>query len=1086
MSISEARIRSLMGKDKVILQAEAYLDDGRIQMEKSSSFWRGEASVKGNVGGYRCSASINGDNIGNPSCQCGQSGATKGLCSHLGALLLAYNRESLIGSTRVVYTSPEAGRILNKSRRRAEQYYHRENDIVNVGLSYELTAGRDILTAEYFITNGKDKYPITNLLEFEENFTYGVSAAYGNISIMHETDSFGEEFRPMVEFMLKSIKRRKYIDEVVERTGSRRGNAEAGQMVLVGDAVDEFMSFCYSSGGQLVYKGEDGYSRRRKEVTLTDNNPDIAVRLETMGTAGYKAELSGVEQFIKGHKRMYVLQNSFIYMADEAYTKAMLEFVEETVKAGYNGGTKSYNLVIGRKDMPAFYNLVLANIKKYCKVTAGNMTMEQFEPWELECGINIDLDKINDRIVCAAEFMYRGHAIDVYGRVSDISGICRDYRKEAQIMTVINRYFKRSEIIGGKRIYYADQHQQIFELIKNGIGELRLLGQVNVSEEVLGYEIVDSMKINANVSIEGGWLKLDIDAGEYTTEELQELLDAFKRKEKYIRLSEKRFVKLDDNGLELLAQMAYDLDFSATDIINHQVFIPRYRALYIDGRLREGELAAYDKDSAFRALVRTIKQVEDSEFLVPEELEDVLRGYQKHGFHWLRTLDACGFGGILADDMGLGKTLQVITLLLDEKISVSRSVPSLIVAPASLVYNWENEIRRFAPQLNCVAIVGKKTKRMELLEKYSEYDVLITSYELLKRDMAVYNGISFRFQVIDEAQNIKNYSTENARSVKKIKAQTRFALTGTPIENKLSELWSIFDFLMPGFLYNYKKFRDKFERPIAVGNETGAMKGLTRMISPFVLRRLKKDVLKELPDKLEYDIYTKLEGRQHKLYTANALKLKNIIEGTDEEQFSSKRMQILAELMNLRQLCCDPSLCYHDYDGESSKLEMCLDMVKNGIAGGHRILLFSQFTSMLDIIAERFDKEGISYYTLNGSTTKEKRAQLVDSFNNDETNVFLISLKAGGVGLNLTGADMVIHYDPWWNIAAENQASDRAHRIGQSKTVSVFKLISKGTVEENIRELQKSKAQLADNILAGETISLGSLSKNELLSILSS
>lgn len=1085
MSISEAKIRSLMNKDKVILQAEAYLDDGRVQMEKTTSFWKGEASLKGNIGGYRCSASINGDKIYNVRCQCGKSGTTENLCSHVGALLLAYNRESLLGSKRVVYTSPEAGRILSKSRRRAEQYYHRENDILNVGLAYELTVGRDMVSVGYFITDGKDRYPIMNLSEFEENFTYGVSASYGNISIMHEPDSFSEEFRPMVQFMLKNIRRRKYMNDMADKAGNRK-NATEEQMILVGDTVDEFMSFCYGSGGELIYKGDEGYSRRKKEVMLTDNNPDIAVRLEAMGTSGYKAEMTGVEQFIKGHGRMYVLSDSFIYMADEAYTKAMLEFVEETVKAGYNGGTKSYNLVISRKDMPAFYNLVIANIKKYCKVTAGNMTMEQFEPWELECSFNIDLDKLNDRITCEADFLYRGQVIDVYGTVSDISGICRDYRKEAQTMTAINKYFKRSENIGGKRMYYAEQYRDIFELIKNGIRELRTLGQVNVSEEVLGYEIVDSMKINANVSMEGGWLKLDIDAGEYTKEELQELLEAFKHKEKYIRLSEKKIVRLDDNGLELLAQMAYDLDFSATDIINHQVFIPKYRALYIDGRLREGELAAYDKDSAFRALVRTIKQVEDSEFLVPEELEEVLRGYQKHGFHWLRTLDACGFGGILADDMGLGKTLQIITLLLDEKISVSRNVPSLIVAPASLVYNWENEIRRFAPQLKCIAVVGKKAKRAEMLEKYNEYDVLITSYELLKRDMVIYKDISFRFQVIDEAQNIKNYSTENAKCVKMIKAQTRFALTGTPIENKLSELWSIFDFLMPGFLYSYKKFREKFERPIAVENEAGAMKGLTRMIRPFVLRRLKKDVLKELPDKLEYDIYTKLEGRQHKLYTANALRLKKIIEGTDEEQFGSKRMQILAELMNLRQLCCDPSLCYHDYDGESSKLEMCLDIVKNGIEGGHRILLFSQFTTMLDIIADRFEKEGITYYVLNGSTTKEKRNQLVDSFNSDETNVFLISLKAGGVGLNLTGADMVIHYDPWWNVAAENQASDRAHRIGQSKTVSVFKLISKGTVEENIRELQKSKAQLADNILAGETISLGSLSKSELLSILSS
>ena len=289
---------------------------------------------------------------------------------------------------------------------------------------------------------------------------------------------------------------------------------------------------------------------------------------------------------------------------------------------------------------------------------------------------------------------------------------------------------------------------------------------------------------------------------------------------------------------------------------------------------------------------------------------------------------------------------------------------------------------------------------------------------------------------------------------------------------------------MPGFLYTYAKFRSKFEQPIASNQDIGAMKGLNRMISPFVLRRLKKDVLKELPEKQEYDVYAQLQGKQHKLYVANALRLKSIIEDTSEEDFRDKRMEILSEIMRLRQMCCDPTLCYEGYDGESAKLELCIDMIKNGISGGHKILLFSQFTSMLDILASRFEKEGISFYMLTGATNKDKRLKLVEQFNGDDTNVFLISLKAGGVGLNLTGADMVIHYDPWWNIAAQNQAADRAHRIGQNKVVSVFKLIARSSIEERIVKLQKSKEKLADNILKGETISLGSLSKKELLSIL--
>ena len=528
--------------------------------------------------------------------------------------------------------------------------------------------------------------------------------------------------------------------------------------------------------------------------------------------------------------------------------------------------------------------------------------------------------------------------------------------------------------------------------------------------------------------------------------------------------------------------MAYDLDFSADDLINDNIFIPRYRALYVDSRL-SGNVSEYSKSQDFKNLVRTIKQVEDSEIVVPGSLNDILRGYQKHGYRWLKTMDLCGFGGILADDMGLGKTIQILTLLVDEYLVNYSNKKTLIVTPTSLIYNWENEIERFAKGLKTVAVIGAKSERVNIINN-SEANIFITSYELLKRDINEYKDIDFRFQILDEAQNIKNFTTNNARVVKKIQAETKFALTGTPIENRLSELWSIFDFVMPGFLYSNKKFREKFEIPIVKQNETDALKGLKRMISPFILRRDKSEVLKELPDKLEYNLFAKMEGEQQKIYTANAIKLRDEILNKDIGEFNSNKIRFLAELTKLRQICCDPSLCYDNYDDDSSKLELCVDLVKTSIEGGHKILLFSQFTSMLDIIAKRLTKEGVSYYTMTGATSKEDRMNLVNKFNKDETSVFLISLKVGGTGLNLTGADIVIHYDPWWNVAVQNQATDRAHRIGQEKVVSVFKLITKNSVEENILSLQQSKERLSSNIVSLENISLSNLSKNELLSIL--
>ena len=362
--------------------------------------------------------------------------------------------------------------------------------------------------------------------------------------------------------------------------------------------------------------------------------------------------------------------------------------------------------------------------------------------------------------------------------------------------------------------------------------------------------------------------------------------------------------------------------------------------------------------------------------------------------------------------------------------------------------------------------------------------MLITSYDLLKRDMEQYLSFRFRYQIIDEAQVIKNPATQSARAVKQVQSRTRFALTGTPVENRLSELWSIFDFLMPGFLFSYSRFRRKIETPIAKGEDSGALQVLRRMIGPFVLRRLKGDVLKELPEKLESVIYSKAEEAQKKLYTAHALELKTMLEELDGASVDSDRLQILAQLTRLRQLCCDPSLCYSNYKGGSAKLDTCMDLIRQGIDGGHKILLFSQFTSMLERIEARLKKEAIACHMLTGSTPKEERIRMAGAFQNDEVPVFLISLKAGGTGLNLTAADIVIHYDPWWNVAAQNQATDRTHRIGQEKQVTVWKLIMKDTIEENILKLQDRKKSLAEQIITEGTVSLNSLTREDLLEIL--
>ena len=370
-------------------------------------------------------------------------------------------------------------------------------------------------------------------------------------------------------------------------------------------------------------------------------------------------------------------------------------------------------------------------------------------------------------------------------------------------------------------------------------------------------------------------------------------------------------------------------------------------------------------------------------------------------------------------------------------------------------------------------------------KKADSEDILLTSYDLLKRDISEYEGYKFRCEIIDEAQYIKNANTQAAKAVKEVQADFRLALTGTPVENRLSELWSIFDYLMPGFLYSYKKFREEVEIPAVQNSDEDAMKRLQKMIRPFVLRRLKKEVLTDLPDKLEENMFVQLTGEQQKLYDAHVKRMMLMLDKQSEEEFKTSKITILAELTKLRQICCDPSLIFADYKADSAKVDMCLNMISNAVESGHKILLFSQFTTMLDHLAKRLEEEKISYYMLTGSTSKEKRAQMVENFNTDDTQVFCISLKAGGTGLNLTAADIVIHFDPWWNLAVQNQATDRAHRIGQKNVVNVYKLIVKDTIEENILKLQEKKRELADQILEGEGLNGGSFTKEELMELLS-
>jgi len=505
-----------------------------------------------------------------------------------------------------------------------------------------------------------------------------------------------------------------------------------------------------------------------------------------------------------------------------------------------------------------------------------------------------------------------------------------------------------------------------------------------------------------------------------------------------------------------------------------------FRAFSINERAEnDHSLIHFNRSDIFTDVIKRFENIDTSSYEMTSRYDELLRDYQKYGYQWLRTLSDYGFGGILADDMGLGKTLQVISLLDQNKTD---GQISMVVAPASLILNWEDEVKKFAPSLAAVSVYGTAKARKAIIENARDYELLITSYDYIRRDVELYQDIQFDYVILDEAQYIKNQKTKNAHTVKELRGTHRLVLTGTPIENSLAELWSIFDFLMPGYLYPYAYFVREYERPIVKDKDEQKQLALKKLISPFILRRRKTDVLKELPDKIETTMPIEFSEDEKKLYLANLSQVNMELQDKLKMDQTSA-IAILAMLTRLRQICCEPRVLYENIAQPSSKMVACMELIKQLRENGKKVLLFSSFTSVLDLLHAELDAVGISHYTLTGATDKVKRRELVAKFQEDDTDVFLISLKAGGTGLNLTAAEAVIHYDPWWNMSAQNQATDRAHRIGQEKTVQVFKLIMKDSIEEKIQTLQEAKKDLADAFVEGNDGTITSMSKEDIMAL---
>ncbi|MCX0416663.1 DEAD/DEAH box helicase [Clostridium perfringens] len=808
----------------------------------------------------------------------------------------------------------------------------------------------------------------------------------------------------------------------------------------------------------------------KKKINFNFNsiNYEVKVKKENVPVALTLKE--GKEGFVLSHhKKFPVILNNLgdvMFFDRNLYLprKRQLEYYIPIHKLFLKNNTITY-----KKSLENLRSL-LEELKNISKNIVLDENIRVFKEKLMKTTFNLYKNK--GKIYCNVKIDYCGYIIDLIRDEKDNSFL-RDLKSEKYIEFQLERFkfIKREE-----DFCFIGNEEEMYELFSKGIKRLRELGEVLLSEELKEFKVLDSSLISSELKELSNFYKLKFDFGDFELRELRESIEAMKKGDRFYR-TKKVYLDLEDPGIVNFLNLLEDLGLE--NIKDNEVYIDKSKVLYIQEKLKDRNLSFIKGGNVLQEIVGKLLNKQFKRKLVPKALNAELRPYQKEGFKWINEITDLGFGGVLADDMGLGKTLQIIAFLLSQKKS-----KSIVVVPTSVIYNWMDEFEKFAPSIRIGLVHGSKSKRDKVLrdfkrglgikieesnlkeKSYEKYDVLLTTYGTLKNDEKSYENLSFDYCIIDEAQNIKNPVAQATLSVKNIKSRCNIALTGTPIENNLMELWSIFDFVMPGYLFTKERFRERF-----ILDESN-LSELKSLITPFILRRLKEDVLSELPEKLEKKYLVEMKGKQKQLYSFYVKAIKNQLnENKSSEKSGRDKINLFAYLTKLREICLDPSLVVPDYTGGGSKLTVVKEIVKDASESGKKILLFSQFTSVLKKIEEDFKKEDISYLYLDGGTSAKDRVERVKKFNEDSNiKVFLISLKAGGVGLNLTSASVVIHFDPWWNPAVEDQATDRAHRFGQENKVEVIKLVAKDTIEEKIVLMQEDKRELIQSLMDGKTM----------------
>ncbi|MDR0137824.1 SNF2 helicase associated domain-containing protein [Metabacillus idriensis] len=778
---------------------------------------------------------------------------------------------------------------------------------------------------------------------------------------------------------------------------------------------------------------------------------------------GFQLKINGLEQMVVLNSYRSVLYEGKLVQMKREDCKRLSD-LKQMLEAS---GTNQIPVPLGQLEF--FMEKVVPGLRRLGNVQISDAVSKKFLKTPLLA--KLYLDRVKNRLLAGLEFHYENFVMNPLERRELPAGsmLIRDVEKEDEILALMeDSLFAKTD--GG---YFLHNEELEYEFLYHAVPKLQKLAQLYATTAVRNRIFRENARPQIKVRVKKertNWLEFKFEMDGISEKQIREVLLALEEKRKYYRLRNGSLMSLETREFEEINRFLNALPVQNENLENG-LNLPIVKGLQL---LDAADDHAFKLEESFHQFLEDIRNPGGMEFEVPKGLDSILRDYQKQGYQWMKTLAGYGFGGILADDMGLGKTLQSITYILSELPDIrKKKLPVLIVCPSSLTYNWVGEIMKFGPVIEAVVIDGNKTERLEIWKHAADMDVVITSYPLLRRDINMFEKQAFHTVFFDEAQAFKNPVTQTARAVKMIKAENRFALTGTPVENSLEELWSIFHVVFPELFLGLKEYSNLSRKKIA------------RRIRPFLLRRLKEEVLAELPEKIESMDSVELLPEQRTLYAAYLAKLRHdTLKHLDKDSLRKNRIKILAGLTRLRQICCHPALFVDGYKGSSAKFEQLKQIVEESRLSGRRVLIFSQFTKMLELIGRDLAAQGIPFFYLDGQTPSKERVGICNRFNAGERDFFLISLKAGGTGLNLTGADTVILYDIWWNPAVEEQAADRAHRIGQRNSVQVIKLVSRGTIEEKINELQEKKRQLVEEIIDSEEKDSTALTEEDIREIL--